>query len=74
MQMNQGGSAYGTVSYNSLSSFAANQSYKASITGEYPVNGLRKTEFFGYFQDEFKWRPNFTLNLGVRYNIFGIFQ
>ena len=74
IQMNQGSSAYGTISYNSLASFAANQSYKASITGEYPVNGLRKTQFFGYIQDEFKWRPTFTLNLGLRYSYFGIFH
>ena len=74
VQMNRGSSAYGTVSFNSLSSFAANESYKASITGDYPVNGLRKTDYFGYFQDEFKWRSNFTLNLGVRYNYFGIFS
>jgi len=74
IQMNQGGSAYGTISYNSLASFAANQSYKASITGDYPVNGLRKTQVYGYAQDEFKWRPNLTLNLGLRYTYFGIFN
>ena len=74
IQMNQGSSSYGTISYNSLASFAANQSYKSSITGEYPVNGLRKTQFFGYIQDEFKWRPTFTLNLGLRYSYFGIFH
>ena len=50
------------------------QAYKASITGEYPINGLRKTQFYGYVQDEFKWRPNFTLNLGLRYSYFGIFH
>ena len=74
IQMNQGSSSYGTISYNSLASFEANQSYKASITGEYPINGLRKTQFYGYVQDEFKWRPNFTVNLGLRYSYFGIFH
>lgn len=74
VEMDQGSSSYGTVSFNSLTSFGADQAYKASITGDYPVNGLRKTDFFGYIQDEFKWRPNFTLNLGVRYTIFGIFS
>src|SRR5271165_815595 len=74
LQMNQGSSSYGTITYSSLASFAANQANRASITGEYPVNGLRKTQFFGYVQDEFKWRPTFTLNLGLRYSYFGIFH
>ena len=74
IQMNQGSSAFGTVTYNSLSSFAANQANRASLTGEYPVNGLRKTQLFGYVQDEFKLRPNFTVNLGLRYSYFGIFH
>ena len=74
IQMNQGSTSYGTISYNSLTSFQGNEAYKASITGEYPINGLRKTQFYGYIQDEYKWRPNFTLNLGLRYSYFGIFH
>ena len=74
VEMNQGSSANGTVSFSSLASFAANEPNQVKVTGVDPVNGLRKTDYFGYFQDEFKWRPNLTLNLGVRYNVFGIFS
>jgi hypothetical protein len=74
IQMNQGSGSFGTITYSSLPTFAANLANRASITGELPVNGLRKTQFYGYIQDEFKWRPTFTLNLGLRYNYFGIFH
>jgi len=74
VQMNQGGSAYGTITYSTLPTFTTNQPSKASLTGEYPVNGLRKTQFFGYVQDEFKWKPTFTLNVGLRYSYFGVFH
>ncbi len=74
IQMNQGTSASGTVAFASTDAFAANQVSTASLTGTLPINGLRKTQYFGYAQDEFKWRPNFTLNLGVRYSFFNIFH
>ena len=35
---------------------------------------MRKNDIFGYTQDEFKARPNLTLNLGVRYTVFQIFH
>jgi len=80
IQMNQGTGASGTITYSATSTlsaqdaFAANQVSSASLTGTLPVNGLRKTQSFGYIQDEFKWRPNFTVNLGVRYSFFNIFH
>jgi Carboxypeptidase regulatory-like domain/TonB dependent receptor len=77
VQMNQGSAASGTVKYtgsNALAAFEANQVTTATLTGAQPVNGLRKTQYFGYLQDEFKWRPNFTVNLGVRYSFFNIFH
>src|SRR5581483_11384808 len=74
IQMNQGNSASGTVKYASTDAFDANQVSTATLTGALPVNGLRKTQYFGYIQDEFKWRPNFTLNLGVRYSFFNVFH
>jgi len=74
IQVNQGSTANGTIAYASADAFAANQVNSATLVAALPVNGLRKTQYFGYFQDEFKLRPNFTLNLGTRYSLFGIFH
>jgi Carboxypeptidase regulatory-like domain/TonB dependent receptor len=74
IQMDQGNTASGTVTFASADAFAANQVSTASLTGALPINGLRKTQYFGYVQDEFKWTPNFTVNLGARYSFFNIFH
>ena len=72
VQMNQGRTAGGTISFASASAFAADQVNTAAFTQALPVNGLRKFTYFGYFQDEFKWTPSLTLNLGARYSFFNI--
>jgi hypothetical protein len=74
IQMNQGNTEAGTVTYASLPSFAANEVSTATLNGALPINGLRKTQYYGYVQDEFKWRPNLTLNLGARYSFFNLFH
>ena len=80
VQMNQGTGTSGTVTYAATSTLTATQAFAANVvstatlTGAQPVNGLRKTQYFGYIQDEFKWRPNLTVNLGARYSFFNIFH
>ncbi len=74
IQLNQEYGEHGKVTFSTVESLAANQVKSASLTGALPVNHLRKTDIIGYAQDEFKLRPNFTLNLGARYTIFQIFD
>lgn len=74
IQLNQHYGEHGSVTFASLQQLAENKVAKASLTGALPVNDLRKNWFIGYAQDDFKVRPNFTLNLGVRYTVFQIFH
>jgi hypothetical protein len=74
IQMNQGNTEAGTIVFASTSAFDANQMSTATLNGALPVNGLRKTQYYGYAQDEFKVRPNLTLNLGARYSFFNTFH
>jgi hypothetical protein len=78
IQLDQGNGTNGTVVYSSLnlpsSSFLVNSVSSATYNDQLPVNGLRKTEVYSYAQDEWKLRPNFTLNLGVRYTFYNIFH
>lgn len=74
IQLNQGNTESGTITYASTAAFDTNSVSTATLNGALPINGLRKTQFYGYVQDEFKWTPNFNLNLGLRYSFFNIFH
>jgi len=74
VQLNQGNTEAGTVVFASTSAFDTNQVSTATLNGALPINGLRKTQYYGYVQDEFKVSSSLTLNLGARYSFFNIFH
>ena len=74
IQMNQGSSTNGKISFPTVDALVNDQVSSASLTGTQPILGLRKTQVYGYIQDEFKMRSNLTWNLGARYSFFGIFH
>ncbi|WP_263351656.1 TonB-dependent receptor [Acidicapsa acidisoli] len=74
IQMNQGKTISGKITFTSVENLAANEVSKVTLSDALPINGLRKTDYIGYIQDEFKWRQNFTLNLGARYTVFDVFH
>ena len=74
IQLNQHYGEHGTVTFSTLEQLAADEVKKASLTGALPINDLRKDWIVGYAQDDFKLRPNFTLNLGLRYTVFQLFH
>ncbi len=74
IQLNQSSGEHGKITFSSVENLANNVVAKASLTGALPVNHLRKNDYSGYAQDEYKWLPNLTLNLGVRYTVFELFN
>jgi hypothetical protein len=74
IQLNQESDEHGTITFSSAQNLAANLVAKAKLSGALPVNHLRKNDYFGYAQDEYKLNPAFELNLGLRYTIFDLFH
>jgi Carboxypeptidase regulatory-like domain/TonB dependent receptor/TonB-dependent Receptor Plug Domain len=66
-----GGSPNGQVVFGSVAAFVQNQptSFTANIPGTGSPLGLRQKVLAGYAQDDWRLRPNLTLNLGVRYEM-----
>ena len=74
VEINLGNSAETQFSYTSLAKFAANAMDSANVLAAVPTEGVRKTEYNIFLQDQYKLRPNITLSLGLRYDYFGVLQ
>ena len=73
IQANQLGTANpnGQFIFGSLANFLTNKptSFNAPLASGISPRDLRETVFGSYLQDDWKWRPNLTLNLGLRYEL-----
>ncbi len=63
-----------SLSYATVAAFIANQLNTASGSQGKPARTQYKTEYFGYIQDEWKIKPNLTVNAGLRYEFFNEFK
>jgi len=61
----------GSFSFNSLSDFLTNDPFllAATIPSTISERGFRQMIVGAYLQDDWRWRQNFTVNLGLRYEM-----
>jgi hypothetical protein len=60
------------VTYASRQTLLDNRVDSVAITGGSAVLGTRKTYYFAFIHDDYKIRPNITLNMGLRYEYYGV--
>ena len=61
----------GIFKFKNLQAFYANQPsrFQGGIASTLSPRNLRQTLFGAYIQDDWRWKPNLTLNIGLRYEM-----
>jgi hypothetical protein len=70
-QFTQGASPDGFFTFGALKGFLQNQptNFQTLLSTSHTPRDLRQTIYSGYVQDDYRFKPNLTLNLGVRYEM-----
>ena len=72
IHLNVGNGTATSIAFASLDAFQRNALDRVTLSARLDTVGVRRTFFSGYFQDEIRFSPQLTLNLGLRYEYYTV--